>query len=93
MSKPKTLTVEIICLDKAEATDREPLTGWGEDASQINVTGKIRELMIKKDGDYQFAIRINDDGSIIITDHGHMCFETDVPQNLRLKPYHTWKDE
>lgn len=91
MDNPKKLTLEVICLDKAEV-DEEYVSGWGDDASQTNITGQVRKIIITKDGESQFGIRINDDGSIIITDYGHMCFETSVPQNLELTPAHPWED-
>ena len=90
MSSPKDLKIEIICADKAEV-DEEYLDGWGDDATQTNVSGKIMKLIITKDGKSQFGIRILDDGSIIITDYGHMCFETSMPRNLEFTPHHPWE--
>lgn len=84
------LTARIITGDTPTADVDYPPQGRGKDARETRVTGEIREIVIAKDGKSQFGIHILDNGEIILTDYGPMCFETAVPQNLRLVPTRPW---
>ena len=69
-----------------EIIRRERVDGWGEGVSRAKVAGRPLEIRIDRNGKAQFGIRVTEDGGLIITDYGSLCWETFVPQNIRFMP-------
>ena len=85
------LEVVVTCTEKPIIGMPQYVSGWGDDGNEAKITGQVKEIRVDRNGKSQFGIRILDNGEIIITDYGHMCFETSVPQNVRFKPARPWK--
>ena len=86
------LEVVVTCADETPTVGLPHfVTGWGEEGSETTVEGQVKEIRVDRNGEAQFGIQILDDGQIILTDYGHMCFKTAVPRNLRFVPTRPWK--
>lgn len=82
--------IELDATDKPEVSLPLPASGWGEDGHSIFVKGQIANIKITKDGEAQFGITIQKDGTICLTDYCGMGFRLFVPQNMTLTPAHPW---
>jgi hypothetical protein len=87
----KPLSIVVSCADHPLVGLPEHTTGWGEDGSETTLTGEVKQILVDRDGESQFSIRILGDGQIIITDYTMGGFQTDIPRNLRLKPGRQWQ--
>ena len=67
--------------------------GWGKEATLTLVEGFPMSITIVRDGDPQITFRILEDGEIIITDHGHLCYTRRASMNERLYPERPWVEE
>lgn len=86
------LEVVLTCADEKPVVGMpQYVSGWGDEGSETTIKGPVKEIRVDRNGKSQFGIRILDNGEIIITDYGHMCFEASVPQNVRFKPARPWK--
>ncbi len=85
----KKLTVKVIATDKMTAGEMVRADGWGEQATTTELSGEIAQLIILKDGESQFGIRILEDGSIIITSY-RTYYTHYVNQNLHLNNERPW---
>ncbi len=83
------LTLSVVSLDIAEISTNHA-NGWGEKAIETQIHGKVVNLQILKKGDPQIGIQIQDNGGLIITDYGGMCFKSIMPQNFHLYPASGW---
>lgn len=91
MSEQKSLRVELVSLDTPTVSHAPYLSGWGEDAKQVNVEGKVANILIKKDGEAAIGIRILENGSLIITGYTTM-FHLNMSRNVVLENDRPWKD-
>jgi hypothetical protein len=92
MGRPE-LKIELTATEPIKAGEPVDASGWGDDAQSIEVTGKVAEINIVKDGKSQFGIYISDDGAIIITDYGNMMFQLELSKSLRFTPYKPWEEK
>jgi hypothetical protein len=92
MGRPE-LKIELTATEPVKAGEPEHASGWGDDAQSIEVTGKVAEIKVTKDGKSQFGLRIQDDGSLVLTDYGNMLFQLDAGSNLWLTPYRPWEEK
>lgn len=90
-SKAPALTVVVTCLDQPDIGTPREASGWGDDATETAVRGAVQEITISREGESQIGIRIMDTGEIVITDFGHLCYEMDVPRNVRFVPARPWE--
>lgn len=87
------MSIEVIVKENPKLVQTKKASGWGDNAHTVNVTGEIRKITISRDGESQIGIRIEDDGTITITDYSNRGYETSVPQNLTLTPRRPWKKD
>ncbi len=92
MSDPqhKTLRIEVISADNPTVSHGRSPSGHGEDASQVNVDGKVVQIMVKKDGQSMFALHIKPDGSVVLSSY-HAFFHLETERHLRLTNERPWE--
>ncbi len=86
------LSLSVVTLDSPTIYNNYA-DGYGEDAHETLIHGKVVNMQILKDGEPQIGIQINKDGTLVITDYASMCFQSIMPQNLHLKPLSGWDKE
>jgi hypothetical protein len=92
MGRPE-LKIELTATEPIKAGEPVDASGWGDDAQSIEVTGKVAEIKVTKDGKSQFGLRIQ--GRRI--PGPHRLREYAVPircrKNLLLTPYRPWEEK
>ncbi len=90
MGNHKQITVKITAIDSIKISEvNKRIDGWGDEASGVDVSGKIVAMMVEKNGQSQFGVRILEDGSIIVTNYRGQ-YRTTVETNLRLENQRPW---
>lgn len=84
------MSIEVIVKENPKLVQTKRVSGWGDNAHSVNVTGEIRKITISSDGESEIGIRIEEDGTITITDYSNRGYETFVPRNLTLTPRRPW---
>lgn len=89
---PNQLELLVTATDRLQVSSLDPATGFGENATVQGLRGQIRQLTIRRNGESQFAIWIDTNGELTITDMGGLCYHQQMPQQLRLTPHRKWRD-
>jgi len=90
MPRPE-LNLQIVSTDEIQIGKPQRGSGWGELSQEFFCKGRIVQMVIDKDGQSKVGFHILEDGSIIITDYGNMCFTFELSKNLTLKAERPWK--
>lgn len=89
----KQVTVEVTALNQIEVKEDGHVTGWGEHASKVNVSGQVSEIIIKRNGKPSIGFKILENGSVVITGYDNSGFYLDLSRNVRLENNSPWEDE
>jgi hypothetical protein len=86
---PRRYQIELISLDKTQHHNHPPGQGWPDEAESLTVGGLVRQITIRDtNGESIVSIRIRDDGELILSDLGNLCYSIDVTNPLYLRPSH-----
>lgn len=90
MSEQKVITVKLTSTSPIDVGKIENGHGWGDRAQEIELTGEVAQIQVKRDGKSTFSIRILENGNLILTSYDTF-FTQMVSQNLRLENGRPWE--
>jgi hypothetical protein len=64
--------------------------GWGDGGQDLCVSGPIANILVSRNGQSEFSLRILGDGRLIFTNYRGL-YETTVTPNLMLRPDRPWE--
>lgn len=88
----KVITVEVTATGPLTAGVPEATHGWGEGGQEVEVTGPVAQILVRRGKDAVFSVRVLEDGSLILTNYGSN-YTTMADRNLRLTNTVPWPEE
>jgi hypothetical protein len=83
------LVVVLTSNNSVEVTGPRHANGWGPDGEFVAVEGEVAEIRVERAGESECSIRIQDDGSLVITNY-RGGYEMRAPQRLHLRNTRPW---
>lgn len=89
----KEVTVEVVAVNQLEVGEHMPVRGWGDDGTSVEVTGRVAQILIKRNGEASIGFSILENGSIIVTGYDTSGFSLNLSRNVRLENDRPWEDD
>jgi len=87
----KEVQLEITTVDSPVVGPIKGVSGWGEHARSVTVSGRAVEIIVRRGDKSEFGIRILEDGSIILTGYNSLLTTELVVHSLRFENERPWE--